>query len=66
MLIFEGRQLEDDKTIQDYNIVKDKIVIMKKSFQILVNTLVGRTITIELLEDEFIRSLKEKIEAKEG
>jgi hypothetical protein len=66
ILIFEGRQLEDDKTTKDYNIIKDKIVIMKKSFQIFVNTLTGRIIIIEVLEDESIKSLKQKIEDKEG
>jgi hypothetical protein len=39
---------------------------VKKSFQIFVNTLAGGSITIEALEDESIKSLKEKIKNKEG
>jgi hypothetical protein len=66
-LIFEEEELADNKTMQDYNIVKDKIVIVEQSFPIFVSPFVSPFVgIIEVFADESIKSLKEKIKDKGG
>ncbi len=71
-LIFSGKQLEDDRTIGDYNIDADSSINMVLRLrgggtkQIYVKTLQGKSITIDVNDTDTIDSLKEKISDKEG
>lgn len=77
ILIFEGKQLQNINTLEDYDIQSDSTIYLtiglvgggidgEGTKQIFIKTLQGKTITIEVKDTDTISSIKDKIRDIEG
>ena len=70
ILFYKGKQVVDTRTLSDYNIQHNSILLLwiriKGGKQIFVKTLTGKTITLEVEDSDTIESIKRKIQDKEG
>ena len=71
-LVFQTRELEDSRTLADYNIQRDSNLglvlrlVGGASYQIFVKNLLGKSVALDVQATDTVQTVKQKLQDKEG